>query len=125
MTSMEWIAVRSSMACLVIGIVGLILPIIPGLLFLAIAAILLAPHVPALNNWMRRSPLMSRYMDDAENLRSLEAGDRVRLGALLSLRMFIDGLKYIGAAISGLFDDFGRHHSRRAGSRRGFDDLTW
>ena len=117
-----WLAVG---ACLSLGVVGLVLPIIPGLLFLAIAALMLAPHIPALNDWLRRSPLMSRYMQEVEGLRSLQTGDQLKLGALLSIRMFIDGLKYVGNAIAGLFDNFGRHHLRRAGSRRGFYDVSW
>jgi uncharacterized membrane protein YbaN (DUF454 family) len=117
-----WLAVA---ACLILGVVGLILPIIPGLLFLAIAALMLAPHIPALNDWLRRSPLMSRYVEDVEGLRSLQTGDQLKLGALLSLRMFIDGLKFLAKAITGQFDDFGRHHLRRGGSRRGQYDMSW
>lgn len=116
-----WLAVA---ACLILGVVGLVLPIIPGLLFLAIAALMLAPHIPALNDWLRRSPLMNRYMQDVEGLRSLETADQLKLGALLSMRMFIDGLKYAGNTIAGLFENFGRHYLRRAGFRRGFEDMS-
>lgn len=105
--------------CLVLGIVGLVLPIIPGLLFLAFAGVMLAPHVPALNRAMRRSPLLSRYMDDAENLRALNWPDQLRLGALLSLRMMLDGARFAFAAVGRLLDGFGRHHLKRAESRRG------
>ena len=123
--SLKLLFVLAVAICVVLGVVGLVLPIIPGLLFLAIAAIMLAPHVPALNRWLRRSPLMRRYLNDAENLRSLETPDRLKLGALLSLRMLIDGAKYVFGLIAGLFDNFGRHHLRRARSRRGFYDSAY
>jgi len=93
-------------ACLALGLIGLILPVIPGLLFLALAAILLAPHVPALGDWMRRSPIMSRYMDDAERLGSLDLEDQLKLGFFLSLRMLIDGLRLGIGFLRRRFDDF-------------------
>lgn len=100
-------------ACLALGLIGLILPIIPGLLFLAIGAILLAPHIPALGDWMRRSPVMSRYMDDAEKLHTLEFPDQLKLGFFLSLRMLIDSLKFVFAFLRDRVDDFSSSGSRR------------
>jgi uncharacterized membrane protein YbaN (DUF454 family) len=117
-----WLAVA---ACLILGVIGLVLPIIPGLLFLAIAAVMLAPHIPALNDWLRRSPLMSRYIQEIDGMRALPIGDQLKLGALLSLRIGIDGIKYVCNAVGSLFDDFGRHHSRREGTRRGMHDMSW
>jgi len=93
-------------ACLALGLIGLILPIIPGLLFLAIAAILLAPYIPALGDWMRRSPIMSRYMDDAERLHTLEFPDQIKLGFFLSLRMLIDSLKFMFGFLRDRVNDF-------------------
>lgn len=109
-------------AFIVLGIIGLVLPIVPGLLFLAIAAIMLAPHIPALNTWMRRSPLMSRYIEDAENLRTLAIVDQIRLGALLSLRMLIDGARYALRLLRGLFNDVTERQAKRTGARRGSFD---
>ena len=93
------------LACLALGLIGLILPIIPGLLFLAIGAILLAPYVPALGDWMRRSPVMSRYMDDAERLHTLELPDKLKLGFFMSLRMMIDGAKCVFRFVQDKLDD--------------------
>ncbi|MGD2166503.1 MAG: DUF454 family protein [Gammaproteobacteria bacterium] len=112
-------------ACLALGIIGLLLPIIPGLLFLGITGVLLAPHVPALNDWMRRSPLMSRYMDDAENLRSLEFPDQIRLGFFLSLRMLLDGAKFVFGVIAGLFDNRRISRGRSKRTRSDSHDGAW
>jgi uncharacterized membrane protein YbaN (DUF454 family) len=103
--------------CLALGLIGLVLPIIPGLLFLAIAAVLLAPHVPALGGWMRRSPMMSRYMDDAERLGDLNLEDQLKLGFFLSLRMLIDGIRFGVAFLRRRFDDLGAGLGRCESSR--------
>lgn len=36
--------------CLILGFIGLVLPVLQGILFLLIGALLLAPYVPAFNN---------------------------------------------------------------------------
>ena len=104
-------------ALVVLGLIGLVLPIIPGLLFLAIAAILLAPYVPALSDWMRRSPVMSRYIDDAERLHSLELPDKLKLGFFLSLRMLIDSTKFVFGFVKNRFDDFESRQRGRSSDR--------
>lgn len=108
------------LACLLLGLIGLVLPIIPGILFLGIAALMLAPYVPALNNWMHRSPHMRRYLAELNALKSLHLRDKLHLGALLSLRMMLDGARYITAQLGRLFSNFGRCHMYRSGARRGF-----
>ena len=100
-------------ACLALGFIGLILPIVPGLLFLAIAALLLAPYVPALGDCMRRSPIMSRYMDDADRLRMLDLGDQIRLGCLMSLRMLLDGARFCLAFVRSRLNDLNASGARR------------
>ena len=52
--------------CLAVGVVGLILPIIPGLLFLAIAAMIAARHSPSLDRWLRKNRLLRGYLDSGE-----------------------------------------------------------
>ena len=106
--------------CLALGLIGLVLPIIPGILFLGIAALMLAPYVPALNNWMHRSPYMRHWLDEVHALKTLQLRDQLRLGALLSLRMMLDGARYIAAQLGRLFSNFGRNHLYRSGARRGY-----
>ena len=52
--------------CLAVGVVGLILPIIPGLLFLAIAAMIAARHSPSLDRWLWKNRLLRGYLDSGE-----------------------------------------------------------
>ena len=52
--------------CLAVGVVGLILPIIPGLLFLAIAAMIAARHSPSLDRWLRKNRVIGSYLDSGE-----------------------------------------------------------
>ncbi len=57
--------------CLAVGVVGLILPIIPGLLFLAIAAMIAARHSPSLDRWLRKNRVIGSYLDSGEGFLTL------------------------------------------------------
>lgn len=83
---------------LVIGAVGLILPIIPGLLFLAIAAIVAARHLPSLDRMLRRNRTMGGYLDSADRFSDLELSQKIRYGCLLCLKMLIDGVAFAVSA---------------------------
>jgi len=104
--------------CLILGIAGLVLPVIPGLLFLAIAALLLGPHVPAIGNWLHRNPTMHGYVEDAEQLRNLKFRDQLRYGVLLSIKMTLDGAKLVLRLVGRVFERLGRQHLKRGRSRR-------
>lgn len=62
-------AVRITLGCsfVVLGLAGLVLPILQGILFLLIGAVLLAPYVPVfqrLIDWgERRYPQLTRYLE--------------------------------------------------------------
>ena len=58
---------------LVLGFVGLLLPILPGFLFFLLAAACFASLSPALNRKLHRQPRVSRF------LHRLEAGERLDL----------------------------------------------
>ncbi|MGA1742238.1 MAG: DUF454 family protein [Pseudohongiellaceae bacterium] len=60
------LALMFVLICLAVGVVGLILPIIPGLLFLAIAAMIAARHSPSLDRWLRKNRLLRGYLDSGE-----------------------------------------------------------
>ena len=51
------------LVCLAVGLAGLILPIIPGLLFLGLAALIAARHSPALERLFRSNATLSGYLD--------------------------------------------------------------
>jgi uncharacterized membrane protein YbaN (DUF454 family) len=89
-------------ACLVIGVVGLVLPVIPGLLFLVIAAIILARHFPWLDACLRRHRGLGRQLDRSEAFFRLSTGARVKVAALLCLKLLLDTFALVSALASRL-----------------------
>jgi uncharacterized membrane protein YbaN (DUF454 family) len=89
-------------ACLIVGIAGLLLPLIPGVLFLAIAAVIAARHWPALDALLRRNTTIARYMDEANASATLPLGERVRLACLLLVKALIDGVALLVAGVTKL-----------------------
>ena len=88
--------------CLAVGIVGLILPIIPGLLFLAIAAMITARHSPSLDRWLRKNRVIGSYLDSGEGFLNLSWPRRVQFLLWLCLKIFIDTIMLIFSLIAGL-----------------------
>jgi uncharacterized membrane protein YbaN (DUF454 family) len=88
--------------CLAIGAAGLILPIIPGLLFLALAALVAAKHSPSLDRVLRRNRTMSGYLDTADGFVGLPFWRKVQFGGLLCLKMLIDGIAYTVSVVTRL-----------------------
>jgi len=99
--------------CLAIGAVGLILPIIPGLLFLAIAAIVAAKHSPALERVLRRNRTMSGYLDSTDGFLALTLPKKIQFGALLCLKMLIDAVAYVVSLVAKLVSREGISASRQ------------
>ena len=93
------IACAIILVCLFIGLAGLILPLIPGLLFLGIAALVAARHSPQLERVFRSNATLSGYMDRTDGFMDLPFAKQLQLGGWLCLKMIIDGLAY---AVSGV-----------------------
>jgi uncharacterized membrane protein YbaN (DUF454 family) len=90
------------LACLAIGLAGLILPIIPGLLFLGLAALIAARHSPALERLFRSNATLSGYLDRTEGFLDLPLGKKVQLGLLLCLKMLIDTVAFVVTFVAKL-----------------------
>lgn len=97
--------------CLAVGIVGLILPIIPGLLFLAIAAMIAARHSPATDRWLRKNQVLSNYLDSGRGFFKLNWWGKIQFLLWLCLKIFIDTIVLIFALIAKLLS-FSIHKSR-------------
>ena len=98
----KFLACVAILICLAVGAVGLVLPIIPGLLFLAIAAIIIARHSASFDRWLRRSPTFNGYLDSADRIHGLNFMAKVRYGSLLCLKMLIDGVAFVIAGAARL-----------------------
>jgi uncharacterized membrane protein YbaN (DUF454 family) len=87
-----------------VGAVGLILPIIPGLLFLAIAGLIAAKHSSSVDRFLRRSPTLSGYLDSADGFVDLPVLGKIQFGVLLCLRMLIDAVAFAVSAVARLIN---------------------
>jgi len=65
--------------CLILGGLGLLLPFMPGFLFLLIAAACFASLSPGLRRHFERHPRMRRFFHRLDNGAHLHMGDRARL----------------------------------------------
>ncbi len=88
--------------CLVLGAAGLILPIIPGLLFLAIGAFIAAKHFPWVEGRLRRSRTLAGHLDRANAFSSLSFTDKLRVGGLACAQLVLTALAALGALLTKL-----------------------
>ena len=97
--STKLIAAGVIVVCLLLGFAGLILPLIPGLLFLAIAAIVAAKLSPRFAATLRQNDTLRGYMDRTEGFSALPLDGKVKLAGLLLLKMLIDGVALLVAGV--------------------------
>ena len=64
---------------LILGVLGLALPFLPGVLFLLLAAVCLAALSPRLQGFLSRHPRLARFFRRVEEGRHLALATRVRL----------------------------------------------
>lgn len=84
------IALALIVICLAVGAVGLILPVIPGLLFVAIAVMIIARHFPSIDRQLRKNRTIRGYLDSANGFSGLSRQKKVQFGCLLCVRLLID-----------------------------------
>ena len=98
--SAKLIACAVIVACLIVGVIGLILPIVPGLLFIAIAAVVAAKVFPAFGQMLRRNDTIGAYLNRADGLVELPLGKKIQVACLLCVKMFIDGVALLTAGVT-------------------------
>jgi uncharacterized membrane protein YbaN (DUF454 family) len=87
-----------------IGMVGLLLPIIPGLLFLAIAAIIAARLFPPLGARMRQHRVFAAYMERTDNFWRLTLQGKVKFAFWLTLKLLWDSCVLLVEGLGKLID---------------------
>jgi uncharacterized membrane protein YbaN (DUF454 family) len=90
------------LALVVVGVIGLVVPIIPGLLFLAIAAFVAAKRFPSVDAQLRRSRTLREYLDKAQRASTLGLPAKVQLAAWFFVKTFIDGVAFIASLLAKL-----------------------
>jgi uncharacterized membrane protein YbaN (DUF454 family) len=87
-------------ACAVLGVIGIVLPIVPGVLFLALAAFVAARHFPWIGARLRAHHTLGRHFRTADPLRELPLAEQARLFGWYCLKMIGEGLMVIASAVA-------------------------
>ncbi|HEX7079461.1 MAG TPA: DUF454 family protein [Gammaproteobacteria bacterium] len=103
-------------ACVVIGLAGLVLPVIPGLLFLAVAALLAAGRFPRIAARLRSHRSIGRHLGRHEAFARLGALGKLEVVALMAVKIVLDGLASIASYLGRSRQ---RRNPRRSGRRSG------
>lgn len=77
---------------LLLGVIGLILPVIPGIIFLFLALYVLTRLSRTVAAYAHSKPWFRQYLRHLHLAKGLSLGARVRYGALLTARGIVDGL---------------------------------
>ena len=96
------IACAVIVACLLLGLAGLILPLIPGLLFIAIALFVAAKLSPRFATVVRENDTLRGYLDQADRIAGVPLAQKVQVVGLLFLKMLIDGVALLVAGVMKL-----------------------
>jgi uncharacterized membrane protein YbaN (DUF454 family) len=88
--------------CVLLGVAGLILPLLPGLLFLGVAAVVAAKMSPKFRDLLRQNELLRGYLDRSDAFTGLPLAEQVKLGGLLFVKVLLDGVAALVAALMRL-----------------------
>ena len=97
--STKLIAAGVIVVCLLLGLAGLILPLIPGLLFLGLAAIVAAKLSPRFGETLRQNDTLRGYLDRTEGFSELPLDGKIKLAGLLFVKALIDGVALLVAGV--------------------------
>ena len=100
--STKLIAAGVIVVCLLLGVAGLILPLIPGLLFLGLAAVVAAKLSPRFAAMLRQNDTLRGYLDRTEGFGRLALEDKIKLVGLLVVKALVDGVALLISAVMRL-----------------------
>ena len=76
--------------CMVLGFVGLAVPLMPGFIFFAIGTICLASASPFLARQLAKQPRLGRFLERIELSRGMALTDRTKVIFWASAEIFVD-----------------------------------
>ena len=79
---------------LLIGLAGLILPVIPGIVFLLLAVYVLTRISRRAAAYAHNQPWINRHMRHLNAANSLSVGERCKLGFLVMARSLVNGIEW-------------------------------
>lgn len=97
---------------LMIGLAGILIPIIPGILFLAAALFYFGKVSPGVKSWSDNHPILGKVNERMDQLGEVKITDRIRIVTLMSIEAFV-------STISAIFA-FGREKIQKRKTHRTF-----
>ena len=88
--------------CMVLGFVGLAVPLMPGFIFFAIGTICLASASPFLARQLAKQPRLGRFLQRIELSRGMALSDRIKIIFWASAEIFVDKNAHRSARIAVL-----------------------
>ena len=104
------------MLCVLLGMMGLILPIVPGLLFLALACMMANNTFPGFARFVQRTPWLSKvlgsYLDSAKGFGALSWRGKLRFGVWVTCKVLVDSLVLLWQMLARLIAFLGKDKPR-------------
>lgn len=97
--STKLIACAVIVGCLLLGLAGLILPLLPGLLFIGIAAVVAAKLSPKFAETLRQNDTLRGYLDKTDRMAGLPPAQKIQVVVLLLVKALVDGVAWLVAAV--------------------------
>jgi uncharacterized membrane protein YbaN (DUF454 family) len=97
--STKLIACVVIVACLLLGLAGLVLPLIPGLLLIGVGAVVAAKLSPRFAETLRQNDTLRGYLDKTERMAGLPLAAKLRVVALLIVKALVDGIALLVAGV--------------------------
>ncbi len=88
--------------CLMLGVIGLIIPIIPGILFLMAAIYLLSQGSARIRHFVRANPRFEQMHQRMDRMSEVDFASRMRVTGWMAVDATVSGAQYVGSRISGV-----------------------
>jgi len=88
--------------CLVLGVIGAILPILPGIVFFGFAALIAAWLFPSLRKVFERQPQLNRYLNATDGIATLPWRQQLHVVGWVGLRIVVDSFRLLFQALTRL-----------------------
>ena len=85
--------------CVFIGILGLIVPVIPGILFLIVAVYFLGKVSTRIRNWSNKQPVLKSLHQKLHRLGRVDFVDRIKVISLMSIEMICRSVDQVNKSV--------------------------
>jgi uncharacterized membrane protein YbaN (DUF454 family) len=81
--------------CLILGVIGLVLPVIPGILFLFIGAMLLSRLSTRFATYVKQNSWAQKWQKRGNSFREMNNGHRLKLSFLMAAKSLVDSMESV------------------------------